>query len=144
MFLRRPLEPATRISPKRRLDKICAPWELGYQMAPAKESIIARGLGESWNYRHSERGNPKSETRSPKQTPSTKQGMIKTTTLLAVLGLGPPEPHAWIGISRGIDVRPLTPSLSPSGLCLAARGHSCQSLSILPELEWGMVGAGVI
>src|ERR1035441_3244998 len=28
--------------------------------------------------------------------------------------LRPPEPHAWIGISRGIDVRPLTPSLSPS------------------------------
>src|ERR1035438_5442672 len=25
-----------------------------------------------------------------------------------------PEPHAWIGISRGIGVRPLTPSLSPS------------------------------
>jgi hypothetical protein len=53
-------------------------------MAPAKESIIARGLGESWNYRHPERGNPKSETRIPKQTPSTKQGMTKTTTLLAV------------------------------------------------------------
>ena len=44
--------------------------------------------GASWNYRHSERGNPKSETRSPKQTPSTKQGMTKTTTLLAVLSLG--------------------------------------------------------
>ena len=29
-------------------------------------------------------------------------------------GLRPPEPHAWIGISRGIDVRPLTLSLSPS------------------------------
>jgi hypothetical protein len=35
-----------------------------------------------------ERENPKSETRNPKQTPSTKQGMTKTTTLLAVLGLG--------------------------------------------------------
>jgi hypothetical protein len=45
--------------------------------------------GAFWNYRHSERGNPKSETRSPKQTPSTKQGMTKTTTLLAVLSLGP-------------------------------------------------------
>jgi hypothetical protein len=45
--------------------------------------------GASWNYRHPERGNPKSETRSPKQIPSTKQGMTKTTTLLAVLGLGP-------------------------------------------------------
>jgi hypothetical protein len=45
-------------------------------------------LGAFWNYRHSERGNPKSETRSPKQTPSTKEGMTQITTLLAVLGLG--------------------------------------------------------
>ena len=25
-----------------------------------------------------------------------------------------PEPHAWIGVGRGIDVRPLTPTPSPS------------------------------
>jgi hypothetical protein len=46
-------------------------------------------MGASWNYRHPERENPKSKTRSPKQTPSTKQGMTQTTTLLAVLSLGP-------------------------------------------------------
>ena len=58
---------------------------------PVKRILTKRTLrpwGASWNYRHSERGNPKSETRNPKQAPSTKQGMTKTTTLLAVLGLG--------------------------------------------------------
>ena len=30
------------------------------------------------------------------------------------LRLRTPEPHAWIGVGQGIDVRPLTPSLSPS------------------------------
>jgi hypothetical protein len=44
--------------------------------------------GACWNYRHEERGNPKSETRNPKQTPSTNQEMTKTTILLAVSSLG--------------------------------------------------------
>src|ERR1035438_4114237 len=64
----------------------------GYLMyAVGGYSIVDRFCGRpgaSWNYRHPERGNPKSETRNPKQTPSTKQGMTKTTALLAVLRLG--------------------------------------------------------
>jgi hypothetical protein len=57
---------------------------------PRKQQMVPGiGWGASWNYRHPERGNPKSETRSPKQTPSIKQGMTTTTALLAVLSVGP-------------------------------------------------------